>query len=169
VRERRKGRLISSPRTIKDKLGRTILLRPLEKGDLNALFEMYDDFEPKERTMGLPPAQEENRQKWIMGIADQWFNIVALFEGRIVGHAALDRPVSGKTREFMIFVHQDYQNKGIGQALTFSMLDAARVMDCERVWVVVENLNRIAITVFKKTGFYFASEPDTERLMVANP
>ena len=161
--------LISPRQTIKDKLGRTILLRPLEKGDFDALSEMYDDFEPKGRTMGLPPAQEENRQKWIMGIADAWFNIVALFEGRIVGHAALDRPVSGKAREFMIFVHQDYQNNGIGQALTFSILDAARVMDCERVWVVVENLNRIAITVLKKTGFYFASGPDTERLMVANP
>jgi len=37
------------------------------------------------------------------------------------------------------------------------------------VWVVVDNLNRIAITVFKKAGFSFASEPDTERLMVVRP
>jgi RimJ/RimL family protein N-acetyltransferase len=86
-----------------------------------------------------------------------------------VGHAALDIEVTGNTQEFMIFVHQDYQNKGIGQALTFSMLDAAKVMNCKKVWVVVDNLNRIAITVFKKAGFSFASEPDIERLMVANP
>jgi len=119
--------------------------------------------------MGLPPAREANRHKWITGIVEEWFNVVALLENRIVGHAALDRPVSGKSREFMIFVHQDYQNKGIGQALTFSMLDAAKVMDCERVWVVVENLNRIAVTVFKKAGFCFASGPDVERLMVVSP
>jgi RimJ/RimL family protein N-acetyltransferase len=171
VREGRKVKvtLIFPRQSITDKLGRTIFLRALEKGDFKVLSKMYDDFEPKGRAMGLPPAQKENRQKWILGIVDEWFNIVALSGNRIVGHAALDRLMSGKAREFMIFVHQDYQNKGIGQALTFSMLDAARGMDCERVWVVVENLNRIAITVFKKTGFYFASGPDTERLMVANP
>jgi RimJ/RimL family protein N-acetyltransferase len=156
-------------RSIKDKLGRTILLRPFEEGDLTGLSRMYDEFEPKGKTMGLPPAQEGNRHKWIIGIVEEWFNVVALLENRIVGHAALDRPVSGNSREFMIFVHQDYQNKGIGQALTFSMLDAAKMMDCERVWVVVENLNRIAVTVFKKAGFCFAGGPDVERLMVASP
>ncbi len=130
---------------------------------------MYDEFEPKGKAMGLPPAKEVNRHTWITGIVEEWFNVVALSENRIVGHAALDRPVSGKSREFMIFVHQDYQNRGIGQALTLSMVDAARVMECERVWVVVENLNRIAITVFKKAGFCFASGPDVERLMVVAP
>ena len=77
--------------------------------------------------------------------------------------------MTGNAREFMIFVHQDHQNRGIGQALTFSMLDAAKVMNCKKVWVVVDNRNRIAITVFKKAGFSFATEPDIERLMVANP
>lgn len=161
--------LISPCRSIKDKLGRTIFLRPYEEGDFKGLTKMYDEFEPKGKAMGLPPAQEENRHQWMMGIVEEWFNIVAILENRIVGHAALDRPVTGNAREFMIFVHQDYQNKGIGQALTSSMLDTAKVMDCERVWVVVENLNRIAITVFKKAGFSFASVPDIERLMVAHP
>ena len=150
-------------------MGRTIFLRPYEEGDFKGLTKMYDEFEPKGKAMGLPPAQEENRHQWMMGIVEEWFNIVAILENRIVGHAALDRPVTGNAREFMIFVHQDYQNKGIGQALTSSMLDTAKVMDCERVWVVVENLNRIAITVFKKAGFSFASVPDIERLMVAHP
>jgi len=161
--------LISPCRSIKDKLGRTIFLRPYEEGDFKGLTKMYGEFEPKGKAMGLPPAQEENRHQWMMGIVEEWFNIVAILENRIVGHAALDRPVTGNAREFMIFVHQDYQNKGIGQALTSSMLDTAKVMDCERVWVVVENLNRIAITVFKKAGFSFASVPDIERLMVAHP
>jgi RimJ/RimL family protein N-acetyltransferase len=161
--------LIFPYRSIKDKSGRTVFLRPFDKGDLTSLSKMYDEFKPKGKAMGLPPPQEENRHRWITGIVEDWFNIVAVSENRIIGHAALDRPVSGNAREFMIFVHQDYQNKGIGQALTFSMLDAAKVMECERVWVVVENLNRIAITVFKKTGFSFTSGPDIERLMVANP
>jgi RimJ/RimL family protein N-acetyltransferase len=161
--------IIAPCRTIKDKRGRTVFLRPYEAGDFKGLSEMYDEFEPKGKAMGLPPAQEENRHTWMAGIVEEWFNIVALFENRIVGHAALDIEVTGNTREFMIFVHQDYQNNGIGQALTFSMLDVAKVMNCKEVWVVVDNLNRIAITVFKKAGFSFASEPDIERLMVANP
>jgi RimJ/RimL family protein N-acetyltransferase len=155
--------------SIEDKLGRTIFLRPFEKGDFTALFKMYDEFEPKGKAMGLPPDQGENRHRWITGIVEEWFNIIALSEDRIIGHAALDRPVSGKSREFMIFVHQDYQNRGIGQAMTLSMLDTAKVLDCEKVWVVVENLNRIAITVFRKAGFCFASAPDVERLMIAAP
>ena len=161
--------IIFPNQSIEDKLGRTIFLRPFEEGDFTALFKMYDEFEPKGKAMGLPPGQGENRHRWITGIVEEWFNIIALLEDRIIGHAALDRPVSGKSREFMIFVHQDYQNRGIGQAMTLSMLDAAKVLDCEKVWVVVENLNRIAITVFRKAGFYFASEPDVERLMVATP
>ncbi len=165
----RKVTIIFPNQSIEDKLGRTVFLRPFEKDDFTALSKMYDEFEPKGKAMGLPPDQGVNRHRWITGIVEEWFNIVALSEDRIIGHAALDRPVSGKSREFMIFVHQDYQNRGIGQAMTFSMLDAAKVLDCERVWVVVENLNRIAITVFRKTGFCFASEPDVERLMVATP
>jgi len=160
---------ISSSRSIKDKLGRAVLLRPYQEGDFKDLSKMYDEFEPKGRAMGLPPVREENRHEWMMGIVEEWFNIVAVLENRIVGHAALDKPVGRNTREFMIFVHQDYQNKGIGQALTSSIMDAARVMKVEKVWIVVENLNRIAITVFKKAGFSFVSDPDAERLMVARP
>jgi RimJ/RimL family protein N-acetyltransferase len=165
----RKVAIIIPCQSIEDKLGRTILLRAFEEGDFKALSKMYNEFEPKEAAMGLPPAQEPNRHRWITGIVEEWFNIVALSEDLIIGHAALDQPVSGKSREFMIFVHQNYQNRGIGQALTVSIVDAARVMDCDRVWVVVQNLNRIAITVFKKAGFCFASEPDVERLMVVTP
>ncbi len=164
-----KALVISPCRSIKDKLGRTVFLRPYEEGDFKGLSEMYDEFEPKGIAMGLPPEQEENRRKWLRGIVGEWFNVVAVLENRIVGHTALDRPGAGNTREFMIFVHQDYQNKGIGQALTFSMLDAAKVMNCQRVWVVVENLNRIAIAVFKKVGFTFINEPVRERLMVTTP
>jgi RimJ/RimL family protein N-acetyltransferase len=155
--------------SIEDKFGRAILLRTFEEADFKALSKMYDEFEPKEGAMGLPPAQESNRHRWITGIVEEWFNIVALSEDLIIGHAALDQPVSGKSREFMIFVHQNFQNRGIGQALTGSIVDAARIMDCEKVWVVVQNLNRIAITVFKKAGFCFASGPDVERLMVVTP
>lgn len=155
--------------SIQDKLGRIIFLRLFEEGDFKDLCTMYDEFEPKGKAMGLPPAREENRYRWVTGIVEEWLNIVALSEDRIIGHAALDRPLSGSAREFMIFIHQDYQNRGIGQALTFSMLDAANVLACERVWVVVENLNRIAITVFRKAGFCFASGPDVERLMVVTP
>lgn len=161
--------LIAPSRSIKDKLGRTVYLRPYEEGDFMGLSEMYDEFEPKGIAIGLPPEHEENRHKWLRGIVEEWFNVVAVLENRIVGHTALDRPEAGNARELMIFVHQDYQNKGIGQALTLSMLDAAKVMDCEKVWVVVENLNRIAIAVFKKAGFSFAGEPDRERLMVVHP
>jgi len=155
--------------SIQDKLGRTICLRLFEEGDFKSLCKMYDEFEPKGKAMGLPPAQEDTRYRWITEIVEEWFNIVALSEDRIIGHAALDRPLSAKAREFMIFIHQDYQNRGIGQAMTFSMVNAAKVLDCERVWVVVENLNRIAIAVFRKAGFCFASGPDVERLMVVTP
>jgi len=119
--------LIPLHRSFRDKLGRTVFLRPYEEVDFKGLSAMYDEFKPK--------------------------NIVAVLENRIVGHAALDMPLGTNAREYMIFVHQDYQNKGIGQALTFSMLEAAREMDTRKVWVVVDNLNRIAITVFKKAGF----------------
>ena len=164
-----KAGIISPCRSIKDKLGRIVFLRPYGEGDFNGLFEMYDEFQPKGKAMGLPPAQDGNRHTWITGILEEWFNIVAIQEDRIVGHAALDMPVGANAREFMIFIHQDYQNKGIGQALTFSMLDVARAMDCKKVWVVVENMNRIAIAVFKKAGFSFVGEPDVERVMLCKP
>jgi hypothetical protein len=47
---------ISSRRSIKDKLGKPVFLRPHEEGDFNGLSEMYDEFEPKGKAMGLPPA-----------------------------------------------------------------------------------------------------------------
>lgn len=153
----------------KDKLKMDLTLRPYSSGDFGDLCAMYDDFTPKGRAMGLPPACNQARKIWLSGIASEWTNLLAFINGRLIGHAALDYPGSDDGREFLIFIHQDFRNRGIGQMMTFLILDEARLCGCSKVWLMVESFNSIALSVYKKSGFRFCDCMSQERLMAVNP
>ncbi|PSQ56011.1 MAG: hypothetical protein BRD23_09930 [Halobacteriales archaeon SW_9_67_25] len=52
-----------------------------------------------------------------------------------------------------IFVHQDYQNAGIGSHLLAAGLDHAREAGVPRVWLSVERQNRRAKRLYRRAGF----------------
>lgn len=130
------------------------------------LEHMYRTFEPKECAQGLPPRTEERQRSWLGGLLGQTLNLVAAVDGEAVGHAVLLDMEPGRSCEYLVFVHQDHQNRGIGTALTRVGGRLADDLGYGRVWLTVERTNPRAIHVYEKVGFQLVGAADLEREMV---
>lgn len=131
-----------------------------------ALLEMYYNFHPKAESQGLPPAHEEDRRRWVVDLLKVGRNIVAWSEGQIVGHCALIPDMDRRDAEYIIFVNQNFRNRGLGTVLTTVAIRTAREMELERIWLTVESYNFRAILLYRKVGFVFRDSGERERTMV---
>ncbi|MBW2038325.1 MAG: GNAT family N-acetyltransferase [Deltaproteobacteria bacterium] len=127
---------------------------------------MYDRFEPKQWTQGLPPRSDERREEWLRCVLRDGINILAIMEGQAIGHAALFEMEPRKSCEYLVFVHQDYQNRGIGIVLTQVMKELAEEMGYRQIWVTVEVINFKAIHIYEKLGFRRVGPMEIECEMV---
>jgi Acetyltransferases len=149
------------PRETTDGEGRTIAV--CQATDLDALVQLYVDFDPADRAQGIPPVGEDAIRNWLerITVADA-VNMVARHDGRVVGHAML---VGEDERELAIFVLQPYQNAGIGTELLRTTLGAAAADGVERVWLAVERWNDPAIALYRRVGFESVDSPNFEMVM----
>ena len=159
---------LQEPFLLKDKRGKAVLIRLYQDRDTDydRLREMYREFEPKEVTQGLPPRVEESREEWLKSLLEGGINLLAIVEGKIVGHAVLLEMESGRRCEFLVFVHQDYQNRGIGTALSERVRDLAQRIGYCQIWLMVEAVNFKAIHVYRKVGFCLVGPREVECEMV---
>lgn len=151
---------------LEDKSGNRYEIKICGEEGLSRLRTMYEGFYPRPASQGLPPEDPETCSKWVEGLFRIGRNLVAWKEGRVVAHASLVPDPNGKSGEFVIFVHQDFRNLGIGTALTRGILDVASGEGYESVWLTVANSNFIAIKLYKKIGFQFCDMDACERTMV---
>lgn len=143
--------------------------RPIDievcQGDRDALVDMYTDFDPAERAQGIPPVGEAAIREWLDHLlCADCFNVVATHEDRIIGHATLVGDGEG-AYELAIFVHQDYQDAGIGTKLLEALLGHAAANGVEHVWLTVERWNKPATYLYQKVGFEGTGAEDFEREM----
>ena len=157
-------------RTLADKFGRPFTIRSCKKHhlDFRALSEMYTAFQPKECAQGLPCAADDKRATWLQGLLAEKLNLLALVRETVVGHAVLLEMQPGKTCEYLVFVHQDHQNRGIGTALSQTCKDLAHHMGYEMLWLTVELTNCRAIHVYEKVGFRMMRPIHMECEMIMN-
>lgn len=140
------------PVTFVDREGRRIDVERYD-GDLEALVEMYLQFDPADRAQGIPPTKESAIRRWLEGItAPDCVNVVAWQGDRAVGHAMLVPDRHGAS-ELAIFVLDTYQDAGIGTELIQALMGAGREDGAERVWLTVERWNQPAIALYRKVGF----------------
>lgn len=157
------------PLQLEDKLGRAFLVRRCLFGepDRVRILEMYRSFAPKECCQGLPPRTERLREDWLARLFEDRLNLVALVGPSVVGHAAILDMGPTLRCEFVVFVHQDHQNRGIGTALTCATQQLAAELGYRRVWLTVEAKNDRAIRVYRKSGFCFVGAMESELEMEA--
>lgn len=154
------------PCTFCDKRDIEIVINKCREEDCHRLIEMYCNFEPKESFQGIPPSTHEKTADWVKSILRDNFNIIAICNDRIVGHASLLEVRREDLCEYLIFVHQDHQDKGIGTKLTEIAKLCAKEYGFRRIWLSVSLYNSRAIHVYTKTGFKFISPVEAEREML---
>lgn len=152
--------------TIKDKLGVAITIRAYRAEDYQRLLDMYDKFEPKGIAMGLPHSDKKLRNNWINCIVKSFFNTIAIYQNKIIGHSAIDMFRNKSSPEYMIFLDQDFRNRGIGTSQTIIIKKICKEFGCKQIWVSVTCHSMLGIKVFKKLGFKFTGTIGPEREMV---
>lgn len=139
------------PRTITDRDGRTIHLRPYREDDFEDLVSMYDDFDPNKRAQGTPPLGEDAIRAWLRDVLGG-VNVVAVCEDELVGHVMFVPDGTGR-HELAIFVHQDYQSSGIGTELIAAGTGHARREGIDYVWLSVKTGERRLQRFYNRAGF----------------
>ncbi|WP_135820558.1 GNAT family N-acetyltransferase [Halostella litorea] len=143
------------PVTFEDREGREIRVRPFDASELDAVVEMYLEFDPQDRAQGIPPTGETRVRSWLETLVDEGLNVVAWHGDDVAGHATLvpDGDDGVTTYELAIFVLQEYQEAGIGSRLMETLLGYGQQEGVERVWLTVERWNTAAVNLYEKMGF----------------
>ena len=152
--------------TYLDKSGVAFEILLAEEKNISELMIMYDDFEPKGAAQGLPPRKSSNyRKEWLDGLFKGAINIIAQKNEKLIGHAAIYPDYSRMDCEFIIFVHQDHRNLGIGTELTLYSINYARETGLNLIMLSVAVFNYPAIKLYGKCGFEIIDSDGNERTM----
>jgi RimJ/RimL family protein N-acetyltransferase len=163
---RKKGKSWVGPFQFQTKKGRNITICLFSDEVLEGLLTFYDEFEPREGYQGLPPRLKPRRRGWVENLVQGNLTLLAMDEDRIIAHAAAIPIPSSTMAELLVFVHQDFQNQGIGTELIRLVAEYAGDQGFKRLWLTVLTANAIAVHVFKKCGFRFVGPMDSEREMI---
>jgi putative acetyltransferase len=129
-----------------------IELRRAEIDDLEAIHDLFvetvnqvcaADYNPEQ--LRIWTSGVENRSQWINKLTDQYF-IVATAGEQIVGFGSL---ANANYVDFM-YVHKDYQRRGIADKLFTSLEDEARRHGAK---ILKSDVSKTAKGFFEKKGF----------------
>ncbi len=135
-----------------DRKGREIVLRLYDPCWEEALYEMYRTYDPTQQAQGIPPLHPVRLREWLGMLLREGINLLATCGDRVAAHAVL-MPDQPGAYELAIFVHQDFQNAGIGSRLLAALVAHARDQGVEEIWLSVEAWNHRAIRLYRKVGF----------------
>lgn len=154
------------PRSFKTKPGRDITIRLFWEEAMDGLVVFYDQFEPKEAYQGLPPRLKDPRRQWVGNLVQDSITLLAMDEGRVIGHTSALPVPSSFMAELLVFVHQDFRNQGIGTELIRLVAQCTAERGIKSLWLTVLTSNSIALHVYQKCGFNFIGPMDSQREMI---
>jgi len=99
--------------------------------------------------------RERIEKGWLSNLQNL-MSIVALFQNRIVGHSQIfifphsRRKVTG---DLLIYVHQDFQDVGLGTVMLIKLLQLAKKDGMHRIVLYVVADNKRAVHLYEKLGF----------------
>ncbi len=139
--------------TLKD--GRKIRLRLYGPDDKEALVSMYASMSPEAVKWGLPPYDRARIDRWTSDLTNN-VTLIARLEERVVGHLLMFRIPYERRKgvaEILIYIHQDFQNLGLGTAMMKRAIEMAKGKGFHRLGLSVVADNHAAIKVYEKVGF----------------
>ncbi len=146
---------------VKLKDGTSVLFRPELSTDLKMLWEMFSTLSDDSLRFLPKPFPRDRIESWIENLNyDRTLPILAIVkedsQERIVANAtiAFSQTEAFKHKaELGITVHDDYQDRGLGTALTKHMIEIARSKGLKKISLTVVTENSRAIRVYEKCGF----------------
>jgi RimJ/RimL family protein N-acetyltransferase len=141
------------PAVLKD--GRRVLLRTYKPSDKEALVSMYAGLSQESLRWSMPPYNRERIERMTSDLENRI--ILLAFDGpKVVGHLQISLAANARFRgtgDLFIYLHQDFQNAGLGAALMKEGIALARARRVHRVELTVVAENHRAIRLYEKVGF----------------
>lgn len=125
-----------------------VLIRQASADDRAGLVEMYEGFQPRPASLGLPPRAGIDQWLERLGAA---LNFVAVADDKLVGHAILC-PEDG-CAEVAVFVRQEHRVRGIARRLMEEVIAQARRMGIGYLWGMTELDNVPMLRLAHAVGF----------------
>jgi len=136
----------------------SVIIRRIKSGDENALVEFYNGLSESSKRTFRPIGYTttlsvcENIINDNSPEIDQKFNLVAMYETRIIGWGFLWNLQSGEPT-FGLGVADDFHGKGLGSKLIDSVMEIARERGIKKVFLTVVQYNQVAWKLYEKRGF----------------
>ena len=137
------------------KNGRSVSLATYRPEDKEALVSMYASMSPEAIEWGLPPYDRARIERWTTDLTNN-ITLLARLEQRVVGHLQLFRIPFERRKgvgEVFIYVHQDFQNIGLGTMMMKRAIELAKERGFHRLGLTVVADNHRAIKVYETVGF----------------
>jgi len=138
--------------------GSRLLLRPLQKGDKQALLELFARAKSEDlEWFRSDAAHPEVVESWVDELDySQVFPLVAFADERLIGDATLHfgKYHHSHHASMRIFLDQDYRRRGIGTLMLQSLIEIARQAGLQRVYAQVVASQVEVIKAFKDLGFH---------------
>lgn len=116
---------------------------------------MYARMSPEAIKWGLPPYDRARIERWTSDLTNRII-LIARLEERIVGHLQIFRIPDERRKgvtELFIYIHQDFQNLGLGTTMMKKAIELAKDRGFHRIGLTVVADNHRAIKVYEKVGF----------------
>ena len=138
-----------------DKTGAIILVTRYVPEERENLIKMYEEFDSERKCCGLPPNTRKGIEVWIDYLDEKGYGFIGKLGEKVIGHIAAV-PENGEA-EFAIFVHQDYEDRGIGSELIRFASKFLKEKGIKKLKAMTESTNRRAIETYLHLGFEVAS------------
>jgi ribosomal protein S18 acetylase RimI-like enzyme len=140
-------------RVLTPKHGPTLVVRPLRDGDVEtvlAVFDRLSDDSRRARFHGPKPRLTVADLDQLSRVDESHHALVAYVDGdpRPVAIARLVR--AGSSAEIAFAVADDYQQRGIGAALTAELVADARAAGAREITALVAHDNRAAVALLRR-------------------
>ena len=138
-----------------------IFLRPVNKGDIELLFEWANDTEVREMAVNSEGIVWEDHQGWFnKKLTDTGTRIFILTDGaQNLGQIRFDKSEEGWTIDYSI--GKEFRKKGLGSEIIRLGIET---MQGEKFIAFVKPQNMFSIHVFEKQGFNCEGETEKEQL-----
>ena len=140
---------------IKLKNKKRVTLRFLNLEDKDKLFHMFSSMSKDALKWSKTPFTEEVIQAWIDNIS----NLIALiveYRKKTVGFGFIRKFQHVRRKgvgDLAIYLHQDFQNIGLGTVITEKLLDLAIEDNMHKIEHSILAKNEVALNLYQKFGF----------------
>jgi RimJ/RimL family protein N-acetyltransferase len=116
---------------------------------------MYASLSPESVRWGLPPYDRAKVERLTSDLTNK-ITLLAVSVAKIVGHLLIFTFPSERTKgigELLIYLHQDFQNAGLGAAMIREGIRMSKARGWHRIGLKVVQDNQRAFRLYEKMGF----------------